>query len=93
MARAKEISVDALAALGAEALAEALVVHAATDAALRKKLGMMLAAAKGAGSLAGEIDKRLKTIARSRSFVEWDKRKALSQELDHLRTAIATRLA
>jgi hypothetical protein len=54
---------------------------------------MMLAAAKVAGSLAGEIDKRLKTIARSRSFVDWDKRKALAQELEHLRATIASRLA
>ena len=93
MARSKDISAEALAALGAQALAETLVAHAATDTAFRKKLGMMLAAAKGAGSLASEIDKRLLTIARSRSFVDWDKRKALSQELDHLRTTIATRLA
>jgi hypothetical protein len=93
MARSKDISAESLAALGAEALAEALVAHAATDAALREKLGMMLAAAKGAGSLAGEIAERLKTIARSRSFVEWDKRKALSQEPDHPRTTTATRPA
>ena len=93
MARSKDISAEALAALGTQALSETLVAHAATDTALRKKLGMMLAAAKGAGSLAGELDKRLKTIARSRSFVDWDKRKTLSLELDHLRTTIATRLA
>ena len=79
--------------LGVEALAEALVAHAAVDPILRKKLGMMLAAARGAGTLGDEIDKRLRTIARSRAFVEWDKQKALALELDHLRATIATRLA
>jgi hypothetical protein len=93
MARRKEITAEAVVALGAEALAEALVAHAAVDPVLRKKLGMMLAAARGAGSLGDEIEKRLKTIARSRAYVERDKRKALAQELDHLRATLATRLA
>jgi hypothetical protein len=93
MARGKSINADSLVALGAEPLASLLIEHAAADAGLRKKLGMLLAGAKGAGTLADEIDKRLRTIARSRSFIDWDKRKALVQELDHLRATIATRLA
>ena len=93
MARTKTITPEALAALGAEALAEALVAHAATDPTLRKKLGMLLAGTEGPGKLAAEIDKRIKTIGRSRSFVDWEKRKPLVHELDHLRVTIATRLA
>jgi len=93
VARGKSINAETLVALGAEPLANHLIEHAATDAGLRAKLGMLLAGAKGAGTLADEIDKRLRTIARSRSFNGWDKRKALVQELDHLRATIARRLA
>jgi hypothetical protein len=93
MARTKTVTQEALAALGAEALAEVLIAHAATDPTLRKKLGMLLAGTEGPGKLAAEIDKRIKTIGRSRSFVDWEKRKPLVQELDHLRVTMATRLA
>ena len=93
MARAKTVTPEALAALGAETLADLLIAHAATDPTLRKKLGVLLASTEGPGKLAAEIDKRIKTIGRSRSFVDWEKRKPLVQELDHLRMTIATRLA
>jgi hypothetical protein len=91
MARTKSVTAEALVPFGA--LAELLVAHAATDPVLRKKLGMLLASGQGPDKLAAEIDKRLKAIGRSRSFVDWDKRKPLAQELEHLRTTIATRLA
>ena len=93
MARTRSFAPEALAALGAEALAQVLIAHAGTDPILRKKLIMLLASTEGPGKLAAEIDKRIKTIGRSRSFVDWEKRKLLVQELDHLRTTIATRLA
>ena len=93
MARTKTVTPEALTALGAEALAEVLIAHAATDPSLRKKLGMLLAGTEGPGKLAAEIDKRIKTIGRSRSIVDWEKRKPLVQELDHLRVTMATRLA
>lgn len=92
MARAKSISQDALSELGAEVLAETLVAHAASDPSLRKKLAMLLAGAEGPDKLAAEIDKWIRTIGRSRSVVDWEKRKLLVQELDHLRMTIATRL-
>jgi hypothetical protein len=93
MARTKTVTPEALAALGAETLADLLIAHAATDPTLRKKLGMLLAGTEGPGKLAAEIDKRIKTIGRSRSFVDWEKRKPLVHELDHLRVTIVTRLA
>ncbi len=93
MARTKTITAEALAALGVETLAEVLIAHATTDPALRKKLGILLAGTEGPGKLAAEIDKRLRTIGRSRSFVDWDKRKTLVQELDHLRVTIGSQLA
>ena len=47
MARTKSVAPEALAAVGAEALAEVLVDHADTDPALRKKLAMLLFAPLG----------------------------------------------
>lgn len=93
MARTKTVALETLAALGAETLAQLLIAHADTDPVLRKKLVMLLASTEGPGKLAAEIAKRIKTIGRSRSFVDWEKRKLLVQELDHLRATIATRLA
>lgn len=93
MARAGTVTPEALAALGAETLAEVLIAHAESDAGLRKKLGMLLAGTAGPAKLAAEIDKRIRTIGRSRSFVDWEKRKPLLQELEHLRSTIATGLA
>ena len=71
MARTKSVAPEALAALGAEALAQVLIAHADSDPVLRKKLVMLLASTEGPGKLAAEIDKRIKTIGRSRSFVDW----------------------
>ena len=93
MARGKTITTQSLVALGAGPLADLLIEQAELDPGLRKKLAMLLAAAQGGGKLADEIDKRLRTIARSRSYLDWEKAKALVRELDHLRGAIASRLA
>ncbi len=93
MARTGNITLEALARLGADALAGLLVEHANADPILRKKLRMLLAAEKGAGNLATELVKRIRTIGRSRSFVDWEKRKGLVQELDHLRATIVDALA
>ncbi len=93
MARTKSLTPETRAALGAERLAAALLEHADGDPVLRKKLRMLLAGTEGPGSLGAEIDKRIRAIGRSRSMVDWEKRKPLVQELDHLRTTIATTLA
>ena len=93
MPRAQNLAPDALARLGADVLAGVLVEHAGVDPILRKKLRLLLAAERGAGNLAIELEKRIRTIGRSRSFVDWDKRKGLVQELDHLRATIVETLA
>ncbi len=74
-------------------MAAALIEHAENDPILRKKLRMLLAGTEGPGKLAAELGKRIQTIGRSRSFVDWDKRKPLVQELGHIRTTIGTALA
>lgn len=47
--RTKTVIPEALVALGAEALAEVLITHAATDPTLCKKPGMLLAGTEGLG--------------------------------------------
>jgi hypothetical protein len=42
MARGKPLTREALAAVGADVLAEVLIAHAGTDPVLRKKLDMLL---------------------------------------------------
>jgi hypothetical protein len=70
-----------------------LVSHAAEDASLRKKLRMLLAGTAGAGKMAAEVAKRIQTIGRSRAMVDWERRKPLVQELNHLRVTVTSTLA
>ena len=89
MARGAEITADKLEALGAKRLADLLAELAATDPVVRKAAKLALAAGESPAKLLAAIHKRLRTIARSKGFIEWDKRKPLVQELDNLRTTIA----
>jgi hypothetical protein len=54
MARTTSLSIESLAPLGVDALAALLISHAEEDAALRKKLKLLLAGTEGAGKLAAE---------------------------------------
>src|SRR5918994_21352 len=93
MARAKQITADKLARLGVRRLAEILEEHASADAILRRKLTIALAALNGVDKLAVAVGKRIHTIGRSRSFLDWEKGRELAKEIDHLRTTIAGPLA
>src|SRR5713226_3877800 len=92
-ARAREVSVGNIEQLGARRLAQLLVTHAEGDQLLARSLRLALAETDGASRLAAEIEKRLRTIRRSRGFVAWDKVKELARELDQLRETIAGKLA
>ncbi len=81
-----------LAALGAERLAELLLDVTAGDAAAKRRLRLELAS-RGGGDVASEIRKRLVSIAKSRSFVDWRKVKELARDLETQREAIAAHVA
>ena len=81
-----------LAALGADRLAELLLDVTAGDAAAKRRLRLELAS-RGGGDVASEIRKRLVSIARSRSFVDWRKVKELARDLETQRGAIAAHVA
>lgn len=88
MASDKTLNAKNLAALGAEQLAELLLELTKADAAAKRRLRLELASRSGGGDVAAEISKRLASIGRSRSFVDWRKVKALAQDLDTQRAAI-----
>src|ERR1700683_4346482 len=93
MPRQQSITVEALERLGAAALATVLVEHSAGDAVLARKLRLLLAGTEGGSKLSAELGKRIRTMGASHSYIDWEKRKAVVQELDHLRTTIAGTLA
>jgi hypothetical protein len=82
-----------LEALGAPRLAELLVEVSAGNAAAKRRLRLELAAAKSPGDVAKEVRKRLTTIARSRSFVDWQGVRALANDLDLQRSATVETVA
>lgn len=90
---AKILSAEALVALGAERLADLIMSQTKADPVFARTVRMALAAKADSSSLARELDKRLKTIRRSTSFVEWDKIRPLARELEQLRQTIMGPLA
>ena len=93
MASKTTLNAKNLEALGAERLAELLIEISTGDAAAKRRLRMELAAAQSPADLANEVRKRLTTIARSRSFVDWQGVKALASDLDTQRRAIVETVA
>lgn len=91
--RRRAINAATLADLGVERLARLVMAQTEVDPVFARAVRMELAGKDDAGTLAHELEKRLKTIRRSRGFVEWDKIGPLARELDQLRASIAGPLA
>ena len=93
MASKKTLNVKNLEALGARRLAELLIEISTGDAAAKRRLRLELAGEEGPAAVAQELRKRLVTIARSRSFVDWQNRRALVDDLETQRRAIVGQVA
>lgn len=93
MASAKTLSAKNLEALGASRLAELLIEMSASDAAAKRRLRLELAGQSGSAEVAHEVRKRLATIAKARSYLEWDKVKALATDLEAQHRAIIGHVA
>jgi hypothetical protein len=93
MASDKTLNTANLEALGAARLAELLMEVSEGNAAAKRRLRLELAGAQSPAELIKEIRKRLATIARSRSFVDWQNRKPLIDDLETQRRAIADHVA
>lgn len=92
MARGKTITPDTLKTLGVKRLAEVLAEACESDAALRRKVGILLAAQEGGGKLEQALTKRIATLARSRKFLDWREAPTLAAELTALREGIVAEL-
>jgi hypothetical protein len=93
MASKKTLNESNLEVLGAKRLAELLIEISAGNVAAKRLLRLELTGAESPGEVAKEIRKRLTTIARSRSFVDWQARRELIDDLEAQRRAIADRVA
>jgi tetratricopeptide (TPR) repeat protein len=88
MASGKALNVANLESLGAARLAELLVEIRAGDAAAKRRLRLALAGSAGSGKAAREVAKRLASIAKAKSFIDWQKVKPLAADLEAQRRAI-----
>ena len=93
MASKKTVTLQNLAALGAERLATILVVLAEADAEVKRRLRLELAAQVGGDSIAAEIGKRITALRKARSFIDWQKRRDFVKDLDLQRAMIVDRVA
>lgn len=93
MPSTKALNAKNLEALGAKQLAALLMEISAGDAAAKRRLRLELAGTQGASEVAREVRKRLATIARSRSFIDWQKRKTVVDDLETQRAAIKEKVA
>jgi uncharacterized protein DUF6880 len=89
----KTLNAKNLEALGAGRLAELLMEISRGNAAAKRRLRLELAGAQSPSEVAKEVRKRLTTIARSRSFVDWQNRRTLVEDLETQRCAIVGQVA
>lgn len=88
VASQKTLNKTNLEALGAERLAELLIEVSSGNPGVKRRIRLELASAQSPTEVAKEIRKRLTTIARSRSFVDWHNRRGLVEDLETQRRAI-----
>ncbi|MBV8736188.1 MAG: hypothetical protein JO007_02820 [Alphaproteobacteria bacterium] len=93
MASKKTVTVHNLVALGAERLAAILADLAETDAEVKRRLRLELAAQVGGDTIAAEIGKRITALRKARSFIDWQKRRDFVKDLDLQRAMIVDRVA
>lgn len=93
MASKTTLNAKNLESLGAERLAQLLIEISTGDAAAKRKLRLALAGAEGPREAAREITKRLTSIAKARTFVNWQNRKPLVKDLQTQRSAIMEQIA
>lgn len=93
MAKSTKLNVDTLSEVGAPRLAELLLEASENDQMVKRVLNLEITAIQGTKELANAIRKRLATIKRSRSAVDWDRVPALDKDLTIHLDAIAKKVA
>ena len=69
-------------------MAELLIEVSSGNASVKRRIRLELASAQSPAEVGKEVRKRLTTIARSRSFVDWQNRRGLVDDLEAQRRAI-----
>ena len=82
-----------LEALGTTRLAQLLIEISEGNAPAKRRLRLELAGPDSPTAVANQVRKRIATIARSRSFIDWHNRKSLIDDLEAQRRAIVDQLA
>ncbi|MFD1949767.1 DUF6880 family protein [Sphingomonas arantia] len=93
MAASSTLNARNLERLGAPALAELLIEVSTGHGAIKRRLRLALADATGPGEIATQVRKRLATIARARSNLDWRQLRALIADLATQHAAITGPLA
>lgn len=92
MASRTIVTKERLLKLDAGHLAEILVDLAKSDAAIKRRLRLELAGETSGDLMAAEIGKRLASLKKARSFIDWPKRREFVKDLDLQRSMIVDRL-
>lgn len=93
MASKTTLNAKNLEALGAPRLAELLIEISTGSALAKRRLRLELAGAQSPQEAGREVAKRLTSIAKSRSFVNWKTRKTLVTDLETQLAAIRDQIA
>lgn len=89
----KTLNKKNLVSLGADRLADLCLELGEGSAEIKRRLRLELTHAAGHDALAAEVRKRIATIRRSTSYVEWNKTRPLARDLDTQLTMIADKIA
>ena len=81
MATRRKLTKEQLTKLGVDVLSDVLVEEASRNAGLKQRLVLLLASEEGPNAVAQEVRKRIATIARSTSFVDWKGIKRFGHDL------------
>ena len=92
MARGKALTAEELAKLGAKQLATLLVEACENDPQLRRRIEIVLATKRGPDELEGTLAKRIMSLSRARTFIDWREVAKLEADLAILRDGIVTQL-
>ena len=93
MASKSTLNAKNLETLGAGRLAELLIEISTGSAVAKRRLRLELAGAHGPKAAGREVAKRLASLARARSYVNWQDRKALVTDLESQLRAIKEQIA
>ncbi len=88
MAPSPTLTLESLAALGAEALATLILEEADGNAAFRRRADIAVAGTEELEAVTGRVDRRLSALERARTWVSWEKEPALVKSLERTLEAI-----